>query len=301
MKSRKLALAVLFLVGFGHVQAQEYAFKVLVNKGKNELKSGATWTPIKVGATLKPEDQLKVAENSYLGLVRVSSGKPLEMKKPGTYSVLKLKTEMDAQPSNSVLNKYTDFILSSATSPKNTLSATGAVDRGILKIDLNLPGPSTEHAEVFGKKVIVSWVDEKKLKPYMVTFNNMFGDELLSKETSDTWIEVDLTDPALSHEDAVLVKVTSKTDKNRESEVRTIKKVSKANRDKIGVAYNEFAAANAEQTAINKLLLAGFYEQHDLLIDAGTALQEAAKMEPEVYKDLYNEFLLRSGIRKKRK
>jgi hypothetical protein len=293
MKSTKLALAVLMLVGLGRVQAQEYAFKVLVNKGKNELKSGSAWQPLKVGASLKPADELKLSENAYIGLV-TPAGRPFEVKKPaGTYKVIDFANQVKAEPS--VLNKYTDFVLSSATSPKNSLAATGAVDRGFDRIEINLPG--ADHADVFGNKVIISWNDEKKVKPYIVTFNTMFGDELVTRETSDTWLEVDLSDPVFGPESNIVVNVTSKTDKKQKSKDYTLKKVSKANRDKLKATYTELAAATSEHTAINKLYLAGFFEQNNLLIDAGTALQEAAKIEP-AYQQAYTDFLVRNNIKK---
>jgi hypothetical protein len=73
--------------------------------------------------------------------------------------------------------------------------------------------------------------------------------------------------------------------------------VSKANRDKLKAAYAEMAAATAEPTAINKLYQAGFFEQNNLLVDAGTALQEAAKIEP-AYQQAYTDFLVRNDIKK---
>ncbi len=48
--------------------AQDYAFKVLANKGANEVKSGSEWAPIKTGASLKNDDELKLSPNSYMGL-----------------------------------------------------------------------------------------------------------------------------------------------------------------------------------------------------------------------------------------
>lgn len=293
MKSTKLALAVLMLVGLGRVQAQEYAFKVLVSKGKNELKSGSAWQPLKVGASLKAADELKLSENSYVGLV-TAAGRPFEVKKPaGTYKVIDFAKQV--KPEASVLNKYTDFVLSSATSPKNSLAATGAVDRGFDRIDINLP--NADHAEVFGNKVIISWNDEKKVKPYIVTFNTMFGDELVTRETSDTWLEVDLSDPVFGPESNIVVNVTSKTDKNQKSKDYTLKKISKANRDALKGPYAEMAAATTEHTAIYKYYLAGFFEKNNLLIDAGTALQEAAKLEP-AYQQIYTDFLVRNNIKK---
>ncbi len=46
------------------------------------MKAGPNWQAVKVGSTLKDTDELKVAENSYVGLVHVN-GKPLEVKKAG--------------------------------------------------------------------------------------------------------------------------------------------------------------------------------------------------------------------------
>jgi len=286
----KLAMVVLVVVGFGDVQAQEYAFKVLVSKGKNELKSGAAWQPLKVGASLKPADELKLSENAYVGLVHVT-GKPFEVKKPaGTYKVIDLANQV--KPGASVMSKYTDFVLSSATSPKNNLAATGAVTRGDEPIVVDL---SKAHNEVFGDKVIISWSDEKKMKPYTVTFSTLFGDELLKKETSENSLEVDLTDPSFSTETSIIVNVTSKSDRNHKSDNFTLKKVSKATRDKLKGPYAELVAA--DHSVINKLYIAGFFEERGLLIDAGTALQEAAKQEP-AYQQAYTEFLVRNEIKK---
>ncbi len=56
--------------------AQTYAFKVLINKGKNEVKTGNNWQAVKVGESLQSADELRVPENAYIGLVH-ASGKPL--------------------------------------------------------------------------------------------------------------------------------------------------------------------------------------------------------------------------------
>jgi hypothetical protein len=73
--------------------SQDYAFKVLANKGNNEVKTGASWTPLKTGATLRTGDELKLSENAYLGLVHVK-GKPLELKLAGVYKVAELAAQV---------------------------------------------------------------------------------------------------------------------------------------------------------------------------------------------------------------
>src|SRR4051812_7248465 len=125
MKNKKLKLtaALLFVATLTFAQ-QDYAFKVLVNKGKNEVKSGDSWLPIKTGTSLKSTDEIKVQENAYVGLIHVT-GKPLEVKEAGKHKVVDLSAKVNG--GSSVLSKYTDFILSANTQKKNNLTATGAV------------------------------------------------------------------------------------------------------------------------------------------------------------------------------
>ena len=76
-KGRILVLAGMLLtnaLAFG----QDYTFKVLANKGSNEIKTGDTWQAVKTGASLKTGDEIKITENSYLGLVH-ATGKPMEL------------------------------------------------------------------------------------------------------------------------------------------------------------------------------------------------------------------------------
>ncbi|MEJ1238929.1 hypothetical protein WBG78_12420 [Chryseolinea sp. T2] len=295
MKTKLALFAILVVVGQAY--AQDYAFKVLANKGKNELKAGDSWQQLKVGTTLKKDDELRIAENAYLGLVH-STGKAIEVRKAGKYKVIDLAKEIK-EPAN-VLNKYTDFILSSNTGPKNTLAATGAVDRGGSAIKVYLPRP--ELAIVYGDKVTINWEEDKSLSPYVVMFKSMFGDELASMETSDNFLTVDLGNKSFMNEDNIIVTVESKTNKNKISDEYTLKRLSKADKERIKTEYAKIAATTSEPTAINKMAIAAFFEQNNLLIDAIPYYQEAIKLAPDVpdYKDFYNDFLLRYGIKSKK-
>jgi hypothetical protein len=295
MKSGRLAFVVILWVVFGFTQAQDYAFKVLVNKGKNELKSGNNWQQLKVGLSLKSADELKISENSYLGLVHVS-GKALELKQSGNYKVMDLAAKING--GSSVLNKYTDFILSSNTAPKNRLAATGSVDRGADNIQVYLPKP--EQAVVYNNNVIIQWEAEKAPGPYVITFKSMFDDELNKLETADNYIAIDLSDQNFANEDNIIVEIASRSNKNKVSDKYTLKKLSKADKERIKNALNEIAASTSEQNALNKLVIAGFYEQNNLLIDAATAYHEAIKLAPDVpqFKEEYSAFLLRNSLKK---
>jgi hypothetical protein len=290
-----MAFFVIILISSVCTYAQEYAFKVLVNKGKNELKSGSNWQQLKVGLSLKPADELKISENSYLGLVHVS-GKALELKQSGNYKVMDLAAKVDG--GSSVLNKYTEFILSSKTSTKNRLAATGAVDRGVDNIQVYLPKP--EQAVVYNNDVIISWDAAAASGPYVVTFKSLFDDELEKIQTDENKINVNLNDPNFANEDNIIVEVSSVSNKNKISDRYTLKKLSKADKERIKAALSEIENPTSEPTALNKLLIAGFYEQNNLLIDAGSAYLEAIKIAPDVpqYQDAYNEFLVRNALKK---
>jgi hypothetical protein len=295
MKTRlfSVSLALIFCCS-SLISAQEYAFKVLVNKGKNEVKSGANWEPVKVGASLKSPDELKVTENAYVGLIHIS-GKPLELKNAGKYKVVDLSAKVGS--GSSVLNKYTDFILSANTQKKNNLAATGAVHRGPLgKIAVYLP-PTSSY--VYGDTITIEWEKDKAMgPPYEVIFTSLFGDELHKIETSENSISVNLRDAKFSSENDITVQVFSKKDK-KESDPFTLRKFSKADKDRMNAAFKEVGGQTSAKTALNSLVQAAFFEQNKLLADAVTAYKKAIKLEPDVpsYQEAYDSFLLRNNLK----
>jgi hypothetical protein len=115
MRTSKLMILAGLILVISTAFAQDYTFKVMVNKGANEVKSADAWQPVKTGASLRSEDELKVAPNAYMGLIH-ASGKPLEIKEAGSYKVSALATQITG--GSSALNKYTDFILSSTDEKK---------------------------------------------------------------------------------------------------------------------------------------------------------------------------------------
>ena len=127
----------------------------------------------------------------------------------------------------------------------------------------------------------------------------MFDDELMKIETPEHSVEVDLSDPKLASESAILIEVRSKDDPNIKSEQHLIKKLSPAEQERVGKALSEIQGAVSENTALNKFIMAGFYEENKLYVDAIAAYEEAIKMAPDVatYKDAYEEFLLRNKLK----
>lgn len=293
MKNRSLLLVVGLLLSFTGLQAQDYAFKVMANKGANEVKSGDSWQAIKPGSSLKSGDELKIAENSYIGLIH-ATGKPMELRQAGSFKVADLAAKLSGGGA-SVLNKYTDFILSSnAEGKKNKLSATGAVHRGLEDIKVFLP--ENQYSDVFNSYAIINWESSKSGGPYIVSFKNMFDEELSKIETPETTAKINLAAPEFANESAILVEVKSKSDGKSKSEQHLIKKMSPSQQERVKKELAEFGAEATQETALNKYIMAGFYENQKLFIDAISAYEEAIKLEPS-YKEFYEDFLLRNKLK----
>lgn len=304
MKTRKLTAIVAFLLITSAAFSQDYAFKVMANKGSNEVKTGDTWQPIKTGASLKSTDEVKLVDNAYLGLIS-HEGKPLEVRQAGNYKVADLTKKITA--GSSVVNKYTDFILSSnAETKKNRLSATGAVHRGD-PTAINVHLPESQKASILNNVAVISWTTESA-GPYIVTVSNMASEELDRFETAEKTTSIDVKNPKYKfNSDAfskgLVVQVKSKADPKQVSGEFMIKALDAKQAQEL---QNQFkvemasVAAEAEESALNQVTLAGFYEEHHLLIDAIVAYQKALRLQPDVeqYQEFYNDFLFRNNIKK---
>lgn len=297
MKTRKLSLALGLVFVNAFVFGQDYAFKVLASKGANEVKSGDTWQPLKTGASLKATDELKIVPNAYLGLIS-AKGKPVELREAGSIKVADIKVENGG----SAIAKYTDFILSSnAEGKKNKLGATGAVTRDLnSKKAIAVVLPAKEYPFVYNSSVVINWDGGKVPGPYVVVVKDMFEEPIAKFETPEVSFTLDLKDEKLRSQQTVLVEVTSKADPKLGSAHYYVKQMPPAEREKVKKLLDEIIGDVSEETAVNKLLLARFFQENNLLIDAIGEFEKAVKLAPDVpeYKEYYDEFLYSRGMKK---
>jgi hypothetical protein len=299
MKTRNLTLSCALMLASMVTFGQDYAFKVLANKGLNEFKSAEGWQPLRTGISLKSTDELKVSDNSYLGLVHVS-GKPVEVKDAGNYKVADLAKKVG--PSTSVMNKYTDFILSSTPEEKkNRLSATGAVHRGdadTKPIELLLP--DAQHASVLNATAFVSWEGSPVKGPYLVVVNDRFDEEIFRFETPDQSFFLDLSTPKFASHTAVMVSVRSVANPAEASKEYMIKRVTPTEAEHVKKEVDKMGPEIKDESAINKWILGQFYEENKLYIDALTALEQAHRLAPDVpeFEEAYKDFLQRHSFKK---
>lgn len=297
MKTRKLSVVLAFILSSTLAFGQDYSFKVLASKGANEVKSGDTWQPLKTGASLKATDELKIGENAYIGLIS-AEGVPVELRK----AEIKKVSDIQVKKGGSALDKYTDFILSSnAEGKKNKLGATGAVTRefGDAKA-IALILPPKEFPYVYNSSVIINWDGGKVPGPYVVTVKDMFEEPVKQFETPEISFTLDMKDPKLASQQTVLVEVFSKADPKLGSAQYFVKQMPPAEREKVKKALDEILGDVSEETALNKIYLARFFEEHNLLIDAIGEYERAVKLAPDVpeFKEYYDTFLYRRGMKK---
>lgn len=294
MKTTRFLLAITaFIAAISTTTAQDYTFKVLVNKGNNQLKTASGWAPLKTGSTLQPTDEIKVAENAYVGLVH-SSGKPLEVKKAGPYVVANLAKEM--KPGQSLAVKYADFVLSANTEKNNRLSATGSVHRGGKTIQVALPG-AQDSGKVFGDSIFLNW--NKDAGPYEVMIKNLFGEELKKFVVKDTFLTVNLLDASLAADQKILVEVyPEKNPERKQDPSYMVSKLTGAEKAKLKEKIVSEVGAVSRRSAMDLLILGGFFESNKMLIDAQRAYAEACRLAPDVadFKANYADFLIRSGL-----
>jgi hypothetical protein len=298
MKARSLTIMLAFLLASSIAFAQGYAFKVMANKGSNEVKSGDAWQPLKTGASLSASDELKIVDNAYIGLIH-ASGKPLELRQSGSYKVADLASKVSS--GSSVLNKYADFILSSnAETKKNKLSATGAVHRATESYAIKVMMPENQASGIYNATAVMNWDGSKVEGPYVVTIMDMFEDQLMKIETPETTLTIDLSAEKYAKENGILVLISSKADPKQNSKQHLIRKLSPAEQEKVKGSITGIMGEVSEETALNKLILAGFYEENNLIIDAIVAYEEALKLAPDVtsYREAYDDFLIRQNLKK---
>jgi hypothetical protein len=147
---------------------------------------------------------------------------------------------------------------------------------------------------------VINWDGSKVEGPYVVTIMDMFEDQLMKIETPETTLTIDLSAEKYAKENGILVLISSKADPKQNSKQHLIRKLSPAEQEKVKGSITGIMGEVSEETALNKLILAGFYEENNLIIDAIVAYEEALKLAPDVtsYREAYDDFLIRQNLKK---
>lgn len=303
MKVSSIIFSFLILGLLFQAKAQNALFNVLASKGNVKYIAGGTTEEkaMLVGKKLFPNDKIIIGEGAYLGLAH-SGGKTIEVKRTGTYEVSKLASEV-ANQNASVSKKYVDFLAGEinnngqdmAKNKYKYMGVTGSVERGGADITVYAP---TKEAYVLSAPITVKWDAREDVKEYNITLMNIFDEPLYSTQTSSNKATIDLT--PYSKEKNLFLLVTSKADANIKSEKINLKPFDEAKNLELTKQTSELKAELTEETALNKFVMANFFAEQNLVINAVEQYEAAIALEPEVedYKAAYGEYLIKTGIKK---
>lgn len=283
-------------------QDEDYIFKVLAENGSVLIKSGDEWKPLTGGAALAVEDVVKVDKDGYLGLVH-NSGKTIALEKAGTYEVAFLNSRFERKKSG-MAARYAELYIQNMQSGLQNKQNSAAVttnisaERALKNNKLKVLLPNS--VDVFNPEVILRWNDKDTIaRQYEVVFKNMFDEVVMVKETVDTRLMLDFSEKAIADERLVIVSVNAKQHKEIQSSSYGIKHMTPEEAEPIQRELRELKLEiSGKESALDKLILASFYEQNNLLADALTSYEYAISMEPGVkaFHTAYEQFIFRNGL-----
>jgi hypothetical protein len=286
-------------------QSQTYTFRVLGSTGQNEVKSGNKSEPVKMGTHLNEGDVVKLSEGGYLGLQHVS-GRTLEVKNPGDYSVSELAKGVSSG-SSTVASRYADFVMDkmSDDGKRDRLSATGAVRRDLKTMDKEIKVyiPKNDNLnnitpDLFSDFAIVRWAPIEGVTRYEVKILSMMDEVVSVQETTDTKIALNLKDEKYAKQiGALQIRIRDvdnpKVHSGEGMDGYIIKLPKPGTVKKIEEERSKLFDQFDENSALHHYIMAGYHESNGHLIDALTSYERAIELAPGVdsFKNAYNEFL----------
>jgi hypothetical protein len=279
------------------VMAQEPAFTVILNKGNNLHGVEKASESVILGETLQDNEQLSVAAGGYIALLSNASGMSLELNEAGTYSVSSLSEQLEAS-SNSVLSKYGEFLMSKLNPDgkgNQNLHVTGAVERGSDDfIDVYLPIIT----DVFGDELNIAWQQIDEVQEYELTIKSSRDKVLFRKNVVGTKYNLRFSNPAVADEKLLIINVRA-PGKNMISKEYGINRISEDQKSQIIDDYQALSKIANTNNVIDKLLIASFFEENELLGDAISYYDQALALSPDAkgFERLYENFLYRNNLK----
>ncbi|MFW5726506.1 MAG: hypothetical protein ACOCW4_01435, partial [bacterium] len=270
------ALSILFVVQSHSLSAQADVFQVLVTDGKAEVRQDSKWIPLAEAVSLNGSDLIRLDKGGYLGLIH-KNGNRLELNKAGTYEVARLEEKITGKE-KFLSSKYASLYLQQLQQPGNAIALQR--ERSLENQKLKILLPSS--VDVFNNEVIIRWQNEEANEnSYQVELKNMFDEVIHTTEVDGTKVAIDFDHKLLASERLIIVSVSSKTFKEIKSADYGMKQLSPEEAAPIARELKELKLEiTNEQSALDKLILASFYEQNNLLADALTNYEYALSLAP---------------------
>jgi len=294
----KFVLFIFAFIGFSYsTNAQDYIFKVFINKGNNFVLTEGEWKPIKQGALLLKKDSVKVETDSYIGLFHYTGGS-LELTEPGVYRVSDLELDV-GYVKEVVIEGYVEFVISKMHESEESdlqLSVTSKITRSPDITSLKVILPST--VDMYSAVALIRWVGFEGINNYSVTIKNIFDEAINEFNTEELVFKLNINNKSYRNEKLVVFSVKLADDEAVQSVNYGIKRLVGEERKKITRLYNALFSELGDDSALDKLVFAAFFEENNLILDALTNHERAMQMFPEVkeFRIAYDQFVIRNGL-----
>ncbi len=300
---KNLSLLLFYpVLSIGLAFGQGYTFKVLVNSGQNQVKkeSGET-VALKTGTELFDLEEVISSDGSYIGLMH-KSGKTAEIRGAGTWKVSDLAAEVNVKSTSSI-SRYAQFIAAKMSEDDNAgnrqrTNTIGAVSRSFSEFVVLLPDVSLE---VLSDEAIIRWMPPKPADDetaddstgFTVTIADLYGEVIHTEKITDSFYSLKF-DEIDNESNFYIFQVKQTGNEGVASEEYGIRKIGAKDKPEIADNLNTLLADLPEGSPLNNIVLAGFYEENGLLLDALTQYEQAMQGSPEVedFKVFYEDFLV---------
>jgi len=199
--------------------------------------------------------------------------------------------------------KYVDFMVGEMTAKSEDMTknrhkymdVTGSVERGDNAIHAFVP----KEAFFLNAQNLVKWQPVTGVKTYVVKVTNMFDEPVFRVETTESSAVIDLSKIDMKDDKQVyILSISSKENPNLKSDEYALKHLAKDKTTIVNQQSTELKKEFSEESALSRVVMASFYEENKLILNAVENYETAIKLEPGVedYKVAYGRFLQRNNL-----
>lgn len=306
-----LGLAVLGLLiqTQGIAQESEAIFKVLAAQGEVATNKQTEVVKLVAGKSLYRDQIIQITGKGYLGLMH-KSGKPIELREPGSYKVWDLDASVSKVANASITKKYAKYVFGELQRDEDKplrknhqqyMAVTGAVSRAAMKAGVvKAYIPTSTYVSMLAPTTVF-WSPVANADGYIITVQDMFDTVVWRKETNDTTVSINFAElKELAESRTGIIKVGTKTRGMKNAVGYPVKLMTESENIKVMAELADFKKTEVtdSKSALDDLVMGFFYESAGLNLNALEAFKSAVIKAPEIedYRYQYTEYLFRSGL-----
>lgn len=302
MEIKRVLILTIALITASFSWAQSVVFKTLASQGTSIVQRGSNpdnYTPIKAGVKLYADDKIIITgDNSYVGLVS-NDGRTLELKKGGVYDVKSLEAGLSTGET-SLAQKYVQFLVNDMSkadeSTGRNMKYTGSVERSIRTDAIALFIP--EDTKVANQEALVKWYPREQAAAYEVVILDLFDEEVFKVRADEPRATLNFKDIGLSSDEVYKLTVRDAANASTSSSTVTLRVPGSSELQSIQKDAASLINGTPANSAIQDMVLATYFDQHELYLNAISYFEAAIAKEPNVaeYQTAYNKFLYKVGL-----